>query len=77
MSLVGGPQVNKFEQVPNDYHQLSVAEGRRGRCPGLMSRGRGRCNGLKSERGGEYLPYDLSNNVCDVPTFLPLFGQND
>ena len=51
-----GPQVNKFEQVFNDNHQMSVAGGgcpshcgegvglggQGGRCPGLMSTGRGR-----------------------------------
>ena len=31
-----GPQVNKFEQVPSDDHQMSVAGGR---YPGLMSKG--------------------------------------
>ena len=31
-----GPQVNKFEQVSSDDHQMSVA---RGKSPGLMSGG--------------------------------------
>ena len=32
----GGPQVNKFEQVSRDDHQMSVAGGK-GRCLGLIS----------------------------------------
>ena len=39
-----GPQVNKFEQVSSDDHQMSVAGDRSGegaRSPGLMSRGKG------------------------------------
>ena len=35
---VGCPQVNKFEQVFSDYHQLSVAEVG---IPGPIGRGRG------------------------------------
>ena len=33
------PQVNKFEQVYSDGHQLSLAEGLGGGGPCLMSRG--------------------------------------
>ena len=36
--------MNKFEQVSNDDHQMSVGEG--GRSPGLMFRGGGRSPGL-------------------------------
>ena len=35
-----GPQVNKFEQVSSDDHQMSVVGGRgRARYPGSRSRG--------------------------------------
>ena len=41
----GGPEVNKFEEVSSDDHQMSVVEaaraGDRGRIPGLISRGQG------------------------------------
>ena len=38
MLLMGrGPQMNKFEQVSSDHHQISVA----GELPGLMSKGGG------------------------------------
>ena len=48
-----GPQVNKFEQVSHDNHQMSVARGR-----GL---------GPRSDVGGDPLS-DLSHDACDVPT---------
>ena len=47
------PQVNKFEQVSNNDHQMSVAVG--ARSPGVMSRWWGA------------LPCDLSHDACDVP----------
>ena len=55
-----GPQVNEFEQVPSDDHQMSVVGGRLpglillgvgGRFQGLMSGG-GRSPGLMSGGGG-------------------------
>ena len=39
MLLQRGPQVNKFEQVSSDDHQMSVAAGGSQRVPGLMSSG--------------------------------------
>ena len=35
-----GSQINKFEQVSSDLHQMSLAGGR-GRSPGMMSMGEG------------------------------------
>ena len=46
-------QVNKFEQVSNNDHQMSVAGGG-ARSPGMMSRWWGT------------LPCDLSHDACDV-----------
>ena len=45
-------EINKFEQVSSDRHQMSLAEGM---SPGLMSRG---------EEGT--LPCDLSHDAFDV-----------
>ena len=40
MGEVGeGPQMNKFEQVSSDHHQLSLAGGRVVGVPGLISGG--------------------------------------
>ena len=39
LSTTSGPQVNKFEQVSSDDHQMSVA-GRGGEYPCPLSRGR-------------------------------------
>ena len=36
-----GPQMNKFQQVSSDHHQISLA---RGRSPGLMLRGTPTCD---------------------------------
>ena len=42
MSLPGGPQMNKFEQVSSNCHQMAQGDGARSRgVPGLMSRGGG------------------------------------
>ena len=41
--FVEGPQVNKFEQVSSDGHQMSLAGGAGFPC--LMSRGGGRAEG--------------------------------
>ena len=38
---LGGPQMNKFEQVSSDDHQMSPAGGWGKGVPGLMSRGLG------------------------------------
>ena len=37
VSMGGGPQVNKFEQVSNDGHQVSLVEGVAGQRGGPMS----------------------------------------
>ena len=60
------PQVNQFEQVSSDDHQMSDAEG--GRYSGPISRG------VK----GATLPCDLSHDSFHV-TYLPppLCGQRD
>ena len=57
-----GPQVNKFEQVSSDDHQMSVA----GRDPqiGCLGWGEGSPSLMSGGRG--YLPCDLSTDVCDV-----------
>ena len=48
-----GSQMNKFEQVPNDHHKMSLAQG----SPGLISRGR-RGGGPKSDvQGVPYLTF--------------------
>ena len=54
-----GPQVNKFEWVSKDDHQMSVV---------------GRESDVQD--GGGY-PYDLSHDVCDVPTPTSSSGHND
>ena len=52
-----GPQMNKFEQVSSDHHQLSLAGGRVVGVPGLMSGGgrESRVPGLMSG-GGSRVP---------------------
>ena len=81
--LVGvGSQMNKFERVSSDHHQMSRAGGR---PPGLMSRGGGGSLELMSvgegvlgliSRGGGYLPCDLwSHDAFDVT--YPSSGQID
>ena len=54
-----GPQVNKFEQVSRDDHQMSVAGGK-GQCIGLISGEEegewGRSPGVMSGNGGGTLP---------------------
>ena len=58
----GGPQMNKFEQVSSDHHQMSLG---RGRSPGLMSRGRGGLRGGRSpglisgEEGTYHVTYPM------------------
>ena len=70
MSVPGGgwlgPQVNKFEQVSSDDHQMSVA----GRDPqiGCLGWGEGSPGLMSGGRGT--LPCALSNDACDV-------GQTD
>ena len=73
-----GPQMNKFEQVSSDHHQMSVAGAGAGPqvwclreagpqvwCPG---RGGGvRYSGLIWGEG-DTLPCDLSLDACNVPT---------
>ena len=67
MGEVGGsPQMNKFEQVSSDHHQLSLAGGRvvgvpglmsgggESRVPGLMSGGRVGSPGLMTAGGGGF-----------------------
>ena len=58
-----GPQVNKFEQVSSDNHQMSVAVGG---SPRLMSK-RERSPGLR----GRGVPYIAIPGGCDVPTIPP------
>ena len=63
-----GPQVNKFEQVSSDDHQMSLA-----REVGYIQREGGVC----LEAGGRVcpgevpLPWDLSHGACDVTYPLP------
>ena len=58
-----GPQVNKFEQVSSDDHQMSVA-GRDPQIGCLGLGGRGPQVWCPGEEGT--LPCDLSNDACDV-----------
>ena len=53
-------QMNKFEQVYSDYHQMSLAG-----SPGLMSKGK-RVAYLTFAGGGDTLPHDLSHDAFDV-----------
>ena len=59
-----GPQVNKFEQVSSDDHQMSVAGEDGGRSPRMMW-------------GGVTLPCDLPHDAYDVPTTPSLNGMTD
>ena len=75
---VGGvcPQVNKFQQVSNDDHQMSDG----GRSPVVMSSEGGggiRFPGLMLFDLEEYLPCDLSHDACDVPTPSPHSFEQD
>ena len=65
-----GPQVNKFEQVASDDHQMSVAGLRVGcKFPGLMSGGGVRSPGLMSgERG---VPYHVTYPMIQVMYLTP------
>ena len=73
-----GPQVNKFEQVSNDDHQMSVAEGRQGRCQvWCPTEGVGAqvwCLG-EGDGGTYHMTYPIMY-VMYIPSFHP-FGQND
>ena len=73
MSVLGEgvrPQVNKFEQVSSDDHQMSVAEGRG--YPGSYVGGG--YPGSDVQIGG-FLPCDLSHDARDVA--YPLNGMTD
>ena len=73
-----GPQVNKFEQVSNDDHQMSVAEGRQGRCQvWCPTEGVGAqvwCLG-EGDGGTYHMTYPIMY-VMYLPSSHP-FGQND
>ena len=61
-----GPQVNKFEQVSSDDHQMSVVRvGRGWVCPAEGGWGRG-----GGEGEGRTPPCGLSHDACDV-TYVP------
>ena len=77
------PQMNKFEQVSIDHHQMSVAGGlvpdlmsRRGRLPGLISRGGSRSPGLMLGGG---LPYHRTYLMMHLMSSNPnsFYGQTD
>ena len=77
--LVGvGTQVNKFEQVSNDGHQMSLAGVDMSRVGGYVPRGVGVCMGYPSKgsvKGWGPLQCDLSHNACDVTYLLPVDRQ--
>ena len=63
MEWGGGPQINKFEQVLNDSHRMSLAEG-------LNARGR-------APISGRHLYSEVQYIISNVHMIHPLPEQND
>ena len=65
-----GLQVNEFEQVSSDDHQMPDVGGG-GRSPGLMLWGWSPARSDALRGRGSTLPCNLSHDTCDLPTPLP------